>query len=137
MFELWCLWILFTFHTEKWTLLIFYFIYHIPARQNIELHSSSAVWITYVAVELSFIGLIFLKLYISFGCMQIYFGRFALLTIWSDVPMPNVVAFTVLAVIIVCNFLIFCGLSMDGKVSKMERNIAEVLILIALLALCA
>jgi hypothetical protein len=133
MFELWCFWI-FTAHTEKWTLLIFYFLL-ITACQHIELHSSSAMWILYVAAELSFIGLIFLKLYISYGGIQIYFVRFAVLK-WSGVPMPDAVAFTV-DVICICNFLIFCFLAMDGKISMTKRNSAEVLILMTLLVRCA
>ena len=102
---------------------------------NFELHSSSAMWIAYVATELSFIGLIFMKLCLSYVGMQVYFVRFMLIK-WSDVPIPNSVAFTV-DVITACNFLIFYFLAMDGKISKTERNTAEVIILMALLIRCA
>ena len=93
------------------------------------------MWIAYVAAELSFIGLIFMKLCLSYVVMQVYFVRFMLIK-WSDVPIPNSVAFTV-DVITACNFLIFYFLAMDGKISKTERNTAEVIILMALLIRCA
>ena len=78
-----------------------------------------------------------MKLYLSYVGMEIYyFVRYMMIKKWSDVPIPNSVAFTV-DVITACNFLIFYFLAMDGKISKAERNTAEVIILVALLIRCA
>ena len=78
-----------------------------------------------------------MKLYFSYvGMVIYYFVRYMMIKKWSDVPIPNSVAFTV-DVITACNFLIFYFLAMDGKISKTERNTAEVIILVALLIRCA
>lgn len=109
-----------------------------PKNIELELHSSYAMWLTFVATELSFIGLFFMKLYFSYVGMVIYYFvrvRFMLIK-WPDDPIPNSVAFAV-DVITACNFLIFYFLAMDGKISKTERNTAEVIILVALLIRCA
>ena len=109
-----------------------------PKNIELELHSSYAMWLTFVATELSFIGLFFMKLYFSYVGMVIYYFvrvRFMLIK-WPDDPIPNSVAFAV-DVITACNFLIFYFLAMDGKISKAERNTAEVIILVALLIRCA
>ncbi len=87
--------------------------------------------IVYIAVELSFIVLISLKLYFSYGVMQVYFVGFVLVKS-SELSMSEVVVST-LNVIVCCNCVAIYFLVMDEQFSKAERYTVKSIIAMTVL----
>ena len=87
--------------------------------------------LVYGAAVVALIGLILMKLYYSYLCLQLYFLGFMLVK-FSEVPMSDAIT-SILRVIAWCHFLVAFFLATDNHFSKTERYKIESIITVLFL----
>lgn len=102
--------------------------------QHFNQHFSSAMHFAYGIVALSFIELLLMKLYISFGCLLLYYIWYMMDDISGMVP--ESIATQLSHLVFSCNFLVVYFLAMDNQFNKTERCKMEIItIMMVLLAI--
>jgi hypothetical protein len=94
-------------------------------------HSISTMYLVFNATEVTFIGLILMKLYYSYVFLQLFFLGFMLMK-FSEVPMSDAIT-SILRVIVWCHFLVAFFLATDNHFSKTERYKIESIITVPFL----
>jgi hypothetical protein len=88
-------------------------------------------YLVYGAAAVALIGLVLMKLYLSYVFLQLYFLGFMLMK-FSDVPMSDAIT-SFMLVIAWCNFLVIFFLALDKHFNKTERDKMESIITLTIL----
>ncbi|KAL3767003.1 hypothetical protein ACHAWU_004501 [Discostella pseudostelligera] len=93
--------------------------------------SNMDAYLVYGAAAVALIGLVLMKLYLSYVFLQLYFLGFMLMK-FSDVPMSDAIT-SFMLVIAWCNFLVIFFLALDKHFNKTERDKMESIITLTIL----